>query len=728
MERETPLSKFKGVGDKTAALLQKRELATAGDLLQYYPRAYEAYDLPKALPDCIEGEMATLRLAVTGGQTIRSSGRSITHLQAVWLAADAGQLPAANASGGSAPSAGSESARGPVPIRLTYFNMPYLRKNLPAGTVRLFRGVVQRFKNGAFYMEQPQIFTESEYAALAGTLQPRYSVPQGVRRKIFGRFVQEALQECPPQAEYLSDAERGRAGEVYGLDLEREEEAEKNVHFPPSEEAMRRARNRLVFDEFYLFLAAVHLEKEGTGALRNPHPMNRAGETKRLILALPYELTRAQRQAWSQIEADLTGEYVMNRLLEGDVGSGKTILAFLALLLCAANGRQGAMMAPTEVLAAQHMQSLTQLVETYDLPIRPVLLTGSVKGRARRSAYESIATGAANVVIGTHALIEDAVEYRDLGLVITDEQHRFGVRQRERLAGKGEVVPVLVMSATPIPRTLAIILYGDLQISVLRELPSGRLPIRNCVTMQSDREKAYRFLLREVQQGRQAYVICPAIEESDAEEGICRVEGGSMANVADTAQRLRDFLPQTVRIASLHGRMKPQEKEAVMAAFAAGETDVLVSTTVVEVGINVPNATVMVVENAERFGLAQLHQLRGRIGRGSHQSYCVFLCGGTGEKKPKRLEILEKSNDGFAIAEQDLQLRGPGDLFGVRQSGEMGFVLADIYTDANVLRTAAALLGEATADDPRLEAPCHEALRARLREKQRKSSVDFRTI
>ena len=470
-----------------------------------------------------------------------------------------------------------------------------------------------------------------------------------------------------------------------------EKEAGEKIHFPGSREEMVRARNRKVFDEFLSFLLTIRRQKKAELSLKNTRPMHPSPETERLIRSLPYELTDSQKRAWGEIERDLTGSQVMNRLLQGDVGSGKTILAFLALLLCAANGRQGTLMAPTEVLAMQHMKDLSEMTETYGLPIHPVLLTGSVTGKARRKALEEIRSGAANAVIGTHALIQEPVEYNDLGLVITDEQHRFGVRQRETLAEKGEETPVLVMSATPIPRTLSIILYGDLQVSRLTELPKNRLRIRNLAAPSSDRGKIYRFLLQQLEEGRQAYVICPAVEENGLEQ---------MENVTEYAENLRKVLPETVRIAQLNGRMKPKEKSAVMDAFAAHEIDILVSTTVIEVGINVPNATCILIENAERFGLSQLHQLRGRVGRGKWQSYCVFLYSDTLTEKPKRLSILEKTNDGFEIAEQDLKLRGPGDLFGVRQSGEMGFHLADIYEDADVLRLASGYADDILARDP----------------------------
>ncbi len=719
MDPHTPLRELKGVGEKTAALLKKRDLYEVGDLLTYYPGTYEHFRQPKNLADCIPGETVTLQLRLlSGGRPVRAGSRTIVHMQG------------ADATG---------------QIRLTWFNQPYIARNLPPGSVRLFHGRVQQLKNKTWVMEQPKSFTKEEYDQLANSLQPVYSLPLHFKKKLFLRMMAQTLEGCPLPPEYLTDREKNVLQSRFGLSLMEEEEAIRQIHFPSDTEKVRAARERLVFDEFYLFLAAVHLQKGENERRTNPCPMKKSGETDRFIAALPYILTEGQKAAWKEIEEDLTGPCVMNRLLEGDVGSGKTILAFLALLLCAVNGRQGALMAPTEVLAAQHMETMLSMKKAYDLPVHPVLLTGSVKGKARREALEAIRSGEADVIIGTHALIQEKVTYHNLGLAITDEQHRFGVRQRESLAGKGEELPVLVMSATPIPRTLAIILYGDLQVSLLKERPKDRLPIKNCALPARERERAWRFIAGEVKKGRQAYVICPAIEESEEGENGAQeeeqtgrpraileesypleAEKAPMANVKETTEKIRRYLGNTLRVEALHGRMKPAQKEEIMQRFGTGEIDVLVSTTVVEVGINVPNATVMVIENAERFGLAQLHQLRGRIGRGKEQSYCIFLYESSSPEKPKRLEILEKNNDGFSIAQQDLALRGPGDLFGVRQSGALGFVLGDIYQDAGLLQTASALLADAVKSDRQLSLPEHETLRRRVAEEAK--SVDFRSI
>ena len=384
------------------------------------------------------------------------------------------------------------------------------------------------------------------------------------------------------------------------------------------------------------------------------------------------------------------------------------------MILTAENGYQAALMAPTEVLAKQHFEGFKELKEQQNLPFEPVLLTGSTTARERRDIYERISSGKVRIIIGTHALIQEKVIYHNLALVITDEQHRFGVKQREALSTRGNPPNVLVMSATPIPRTLAIILYGDLDISVIDELPAKRLPIKNCVVNTDYRPKAYNFIEKQITMGRQAYIICPMVEES---------EGLDAENVMDYTQKLRDIFPPSISIASLHGKMKAKEKNRIMEEFASGSIQILISTTVVEVGVNVPNATVMMVENAERFGLAQLHQLRGRVGRGEYQSYCIFMQGNNEDTTSKRLEILNKSNDGFYIAGEDLKLRGPGDLFGIRQSGTMEFRIGDIYNDSSILKSASEAAGDILSLDPDLSLDQHFLLKQQL-ERMQKDSLE----
>ena len=668
MDLQTKVEELKGVGPKTAELLRSRGLCTAEDLALYYPSRYEKYvDLTAVSQSAENTECAVLLTVIGRGSSIRAKGRSICHFKAGDATGD---------------------------CRITFFNMPYMVRNLPPGSQRVFMGTMKKSPRGLFYMEQPRVYTQDDYHDLEGTRQPVYPLFQGIKNRQISSLVRQVIDGLPEFPDYMPEKDRER------MQLYPRDRAVRSIHHPLSMEDLGRARSRLIFDEFFEFILGIRKHREENESLRNDRPMTDSALPGELISKLPYPLTGAQKRAWEEIRRDLTGSFVMSRLLQGDVGSGKTILAFLSLLLCSANHRQGALMAPTEVLARQHMENLLELKREYGLPVNPVLLTGSVKGKARKEAYEKIASGEADIVIGTHALIQEGVNFRDLGLVITDEQHRFGVRQRENLAGKGSAVPVLVMSATPIPRTLAIIMYGDLQISVLDEMPSGRLPIKNLAIDSTQRRRIYRFIYGQLREGRQAYVICPEVEEGELT---------GLENVQDYTEKLRKIFPPEIRIDSLNGRMKPREKNDVMERFMRGETDILVSTTVIEVGIDVPNASVIAIENAERFGMSQLHQLRGRVGRGKWQSYCIFLftpgaAGGDDPgKKPRRLEILEKTNDGFVIAEEDLKLRGPGDLFGERQSGALGFVLADIYEDSTIMKKAAAYVDEVLTSEPGFE-------------------------
>jgi len=476
----------------------------------------------------------------------------------------------------------------------------------------------------------------------------------------------------------------------------------KEIHFPENMDTLIAARNRLVFDEFFLFILNMQYHKEKRIKEANEFELREDSFTDELIARLPYELTGAQKRALSEVKRDMRSPYVMQRLIQGDVGSGKTIIAFLAMADAAHNDYQSAIMAPTEVLARQHYETFQKLCEEFGLKIPVVLLTGSMTARQKRMAYEALQLYPNAMVVGTHALIQERAIYDNLALVITDEQHRFGVRQREIFAEKGRHPHILVMSATPIPRTLAIILYGDLDISVVDEVPAKRLPVKNCVVNTGYRNKAYAFIENEVKNGHQAYVICPLVEE---------VEGMETENATDYVKKLRQIFPEEIQLGLLHGQMKPAQKNKVMEAFMKNEVQVLVATTVVEVGVNVPNATVMMIENAERFGLAQLHQLRGRVGRGDAQSYCIMVNCSSAKTAERRLKILNDSNDGFRIASEDLKLRGPGDFFGIRQSGELQFALGDIYQDAAVLRDASEAVGELLAEDPDLMSGEHENLR-----------------
>ena len=671
------LRTLKGVGEKTEKLLHKAGIADVEGLLRYYPRNYDVYEMPENIADLEEGTVKAVSAAVSSGVYMNTAGR----LKVITVTVS------------------DKSGR----LNVVWFNAPYLRSMLKKGSVFVFRGRVVR-KNGKLELEHPEIFTPAAYEEVLHNMQPVYRLTAGLTNKALTKLVRQTLEDRSLQTEYLPDEIRERY-QLADINF-----ALRAIHFPGNMEELLTARKRLVFDEFLLFILSVQLLKEKTEEAENHFPMKMTWTTEEVIERLPYNLTRAQMNTWHEIERDLAGRSLMSRLVQGDVGSGKTIIAFLAMILAGENGYQSALMVPTEVLARQHYEAFVSLKEEQGLSTRAVLLTGSSTAKEKREIYEEICSGSADVIIGTHALIQEKVEYNNLGLVITDEQHRFGVKQREALTTRGNPPNVLVMSATPIPRTLAIILYGDLDISVIDELPAKRLPIKNCVVDTSYRPKAYSFIEKQVREGRQAYIICPMVEES---------EGLEAENVTDYIEKVRSSLSQDIRVEYLHGKMKAKDKNRIMEEFAAGDIQVLVSTTVVEVGVNVPNATVMMVENAERFGLAQLHQLRGRVGRGEYQSYCIFIQGNKEETTSRRLEILNKSNDGFYIAGEDLKLRGPGDLFGIRQSGLMEFRIGDIFNDADILKDASSAAGGILALDPDLSLAQHRELKKFLMEEQK---------
>lgn len=668
------IREIKGIGEKTEQLFNKLGVTTTDELLEYYPRTYDQYSSPLSLEevDSTVGIPAIEGVVMSDASLVRARNLQIL---SVFI-----------------------KDRNGVKLKCTWFNMPYLRSTLKVGSRLIFRGMLKWDKNMRnATLEQPAVFTIEEYEKKLGVLQPVYSLTKGLSNNLVTKTVKQALdmleEDELQNADYLPRIIRERAGLMGYL------EAVKTVHFPTDKEKVIEARKRLIFDEFFIFLMALRSFKDSNEIVKSDYIISEHTQSDGLVHQLPYKLTEAQLKVVAEIRNDMSSGRMMNRLVQGDVGCGKTIVTFMALMDVVEAGYQGALMVPTEVLAKQHYENLLDMKERYGLKVNPVLLTGSTTAANKRKIYAQIERGEADIVIGTHALIQEKVLYKNLALVVTDEQHRFGVKQREKLSGKGDTPHKLVMSATPIPRTLAIILYGDLDISVIDTLPAERLPIKNCVVGRDYRPNAYKFIENQVRAGHQAYVICPMVESMEDGEG-----SSDLCDVVSYTKILKNELPEDISIEYLHGKMKPAQKNDIMERFAANEINVLVSTTVIEVGVNVPNATVMMVEDAERFGLAGLHQLRGRVGRGAAQSYCIFVSGAKNKETRERLEILNKSNDGFYIANQDLKLRGPGDFFGIRQSGDMSFKLGDIYADATTLKLTSDILNEIESGELELEA------------------------
>ena len=641
------LNEINGIGEKTEKIFYRAGIEKVEDLLTYYPRYYDTFEEPVLVRNLECDRTQAIYATVVRNVEVKR----IRNLQII-----TGYL---------------RDSEGYV-LRAVWFNSAYLKGKLHIGDTFVFRGFVKESRGG-FEISQPKIYGIREYNKKMGEMQPVYPLVSGMTNNMVQKAIKQAFNLTEP-TENIPKSVKEK------FNLIDKVSAIKAIHYPKNYEDMQLARKRLIFDEFFSFIVTLRNLKEKNDITVNENKLEEPKEITDLINNLPFKLTNAQLRTWNEIKEDIASDRVMNRLIQGDVGSGKTILAVLLVLTAAFNGKQGAIMAPTEVLARQHYEFVTDLIIKNNLNFNVTILVGSLTAKEKRLAYEKIESGETDIVIGTHAVIQKKVHFKDLAVAVTDEQHRFGVRQREMISEKGNHPHIMVMSATPIPRTLAIIMYGDLDISVIDELPAGRKPIANCVVGTEYRPKAYNFIEKQVDSGRQVYIICPTVEYSEAVEG---------ENVIEYSEKLNKILHPGIKVEYLHGRMKPSEKNEIMERFARNEIQVLVSTTVVEVGVNVPNATVMMVENAERFGLAQLHQLRGRVGRGQYQSYCIFINGSGKKDAEKRLEILNKSNDGFFIANEDLKLRGPGDFFGVRQSGDFEFKLGDIMNDADLLKDAA---------------------------------------
>ena len=670
-ELNTDIRYIKGIGETRAKALHKLGVATLGDLLSYFPRRWEDRTLTRPIRELLVGEYACVRAMLASDPTASriAGGRTLVKVRAV---DDSGALDVA------------------------FFNQEYRRTSLHKGETYIFYGKVEgdllrrRMTNPLLEPEGRQLLT--------GRIMPVYPLTAGVTQTMLAKAMRQGLDACEGLLpDVLPDDVRQAHHLCYtGYAYE-------NIHFPSSPEALDIARRRLVFEELFLLSCGLQLLRSRRGTERGPACENVA--LTPFYDALPFALTNAQRRAIEQAVTDMTSGRSMNRLCQGDVGSGKTMVAAACVWFAAQSGWQSALMAPTEILARQHYENLAPLFARFGL--RCALLTGSTRAKERREILAGLADGSIDLCIGTHALLTEDVQYARLGLVITDEQHRFGVDQRAALSKKAASPHMLVLSATPIPRTLALIIYGDLDVSVIDELPPGRQRVDTFAVNESYRQRLNGFIRRQVAQGHQVFIVCPLIAEDDQLPDERKA-------VAAYADKLRREVFPDLRIAVLHGRMKAREKEAVMAAFAAGESDILVSTTVVEVGVDVPNASLMVVENAERFGLSQLHQLRGRVGRGSAKSWCILLSDSENEDTRRRLRVLTETNDGFKISEEDLKLRGPGDFFGQRQHGLPTLKAADLSCDMRLLDEAQTAACALLAQDPTLADPAHGALRRRI--------------
>lgn len=658
---------LKGVGEKRAALFEKKGIKTVEDLLYYFPRSHEDRSEMKEIADCAEGE--TVCVSVTVFSPVKEVRVRRNLLVSTMIVSDATGA-----------------------LNVVWYNNRFVKGQFFTGDEYILYGKITR-NRGKLEIVNP-VFEKKGKERFTGKIVPLYPLTEGLTQKILQSSMELAIKDAGTLEEYLPDEIRGQY-KIAELNY-----AMKNIHFPDDFDSYNIARERFVFEELLILQLALSGHK-GENSKKKSAAFSDIMCVKDFTETLPFPLTNAQKRVLNEILGDCKSGKMMNRLVQGDVGSGKTAVAAAAIYTAVRNGHQAAMMAPTEILAIQHAETLAEFFKGMNINV--VLLTGSMKAKDRQLACDMISGGAADVVVGTHAIIQDAVEFKDLALVVADEQHRFGVKQRAKLAAKGNNPHMLIMSATPIPRTLALILYGDLDISIIDELPPGRKPVKTYAVGESMRKRVFAFLEKNVREGMQAYVVCPLIEET---------EKSDLQNAEALAQRLQTAFPD-FSVGLIHGRMKPKLKEEIMNGFVSGEINVLVSTTVIEVGMNVPNANMMIIENAERFGLSQLHQLRGRVGRGGEQAFCILLAHGNGEVTKKRMETMTISNDGFYISEQDLKLRGSGDFFGTRQHGLPEMKIANLFEDRDILAIAQAAAKKVLEEDPQLASEKYRGLKKR---------------
>lgn len=644
--KQISIKNLKGIGDKNGSLFERLGIESIYDLVTYFPRDYKKLPSLSKVNELVEGEKCAVKLTMSDDLFYKKTAHNaVTSVTGYDLTGE---------------------------VSLVFFRVTYLRSMLKKGTEWVVYGTVKR-KGRKYAFEMPEIYKVEDYYSLSDGLIPVYPLTKGINSKTVLKYVSQALSIYSDVRDNLPD------DAVSEFNFDSFASSLAGIHSPRNFEQLTLSRDRLVFNEFYSFFKGLKETDDKFNKLKSDYSFIETAEYQRFKEVLPFELTKGQVKAVNDIVADLTSGYVLNRLVQGDVGSGKTIVAFLACLLCTSNGYQAAFMAPTEVLAAQHYKTFSAFINKYKLNINIVYLSGSLSSSEKRKISDGLAIGDYNLAVGTHALFQDAVGFSDLALVVTDEQHRFGVVQRETLSQKGMNPHVLSLSATPIPRTLAESYYTGLKVSIISDKPQNRIPIKTGIRYAKDRLDGLRFMYKEVKAGRQGIVVCPMIEDN---------EDLDLSNVIDYAAYLKDLMPSDVRFGILHGRMKNAEKNRVMEYFAQGQIDILVSTTVIEVGIDVPNATVILIENAERFGLATLHQLRGRVGRGEYPSYCILINGSADESENERLNVLTESDDGFFIADEDLRLRGPGDILGVRQSGDFSFKIGDLYRDRDLFLKA----------------------------------------
>ena len=686
MRLDTPLNEFPGVGQVRARALARLGLETAGDVLRYVPRSYEDRTKVSSIAAAPEGEAVCVPAMVA--QTPRVAhirkGLELTKVKVV------DQVSA---------------------MTVVFFNQSYVKDALRPGASYVFYGKVEGYGR-ARQMTNPAFEAEGK-GRFTGRIMPVYPLTQGVSNNLLAGLIQRVLAGCLDGLPETLPAPLRLKYSLAALPF-----AYENIHFPRSFEQLEMARRRLVFEElFYLACGLTMLKTRRSGGTGLVFA---GGSVEEFVSLLPFSPTGAQRRAMEELAGDAASGRPMNRLVQGDVGAGKTAVAAFGAWLAWKSGAQSALMAPTEILAQQHFATLSALLAPAGMKV--VLLTGSTRASEKKKVLQALEEGGADLVVGTHALISEGVAFAHLGLVVTDEQHRFGVAQRSALSGKSELGPavhphVLVMSATPIPRTLALIIYGDLDVSVLDELPPGRTPVETFLVGEDKRQRMYAFVRKLVGEGRQAYIVCPAVEEGeeDGPGGEREPDAPALKAAVPYARALQTQVFPDLRVGLVHGKMKSREKEAVMSAFAAGEVDVLVATTVIEVGVDVPNAALMVVENAERFGLSQLHQLRGRVGRGAHKSYCVLVSDHRNPETRERLRVMTRTTDGFLISEEDLKARGPGDFFGKRQHGLPQLRVADLAGDMRVLKQAQQAAQALLESDPGLERPEHRGILAQIR-------------